>query len=320
MSYRPLTFALLLALTAACAPPHRIADAPEGHRLPSSVRVEVRDETGRLSVTRIPLETYVGIAILSEFAPATGAVDDVARMYELQAVISRTYAVAHTGRHAREGFDLCSTTHCQLYEPERVRVSRWGTAAREAAARTAGAILWYDSGPATAVYHADCGGRTSDAAHVWGGAALPYLKGIRDDGPAAAAHASWTFTAARDAVRRALNAGPATAVGARIDRIAVVERDAAGRARTVLLQGEHDRQVRGEDFRAAMTRAFGIRSVRSTRIDVRRQGESFVLEGTGFGHGVGLCQAGAFARVRAGSSAREVLEHYYPGARLMVAR
>ncbi len=38
--------------------------------------------------------------------------------------------------------------------------------------------------------------------------------------------------------------------------------------------------------------------------------------GTGFGHGIGLCQDGAVARARRGQSAEEILAHYYPGARL----
>ena len=54
-----------------------------------------------------------------------GEVETVERMLEVQTIISRTYAVSHLGRHAREGFDLCSTTHCQLFDPRRLQTSRW---------------------------------------------------------------------------------------------------------------------------------------------------------------------------------------------------
>lgn len=40
------------------------------------------------------------------------------------------------------------------------------------------------------------------------------------------------------------------------------------------------------------------------------------VAGRGFGHGVGLCQHGALAMARAGHGVREILAHYYPGARL----
>jgi len=39
----------------------------------------------------------------------------------------------------------------------------------------------------------------------------------------------------------------------------------------------------------------------------------FVFTGKGWGHGVGLCQVGAFGMARAGSSYGQILAHYYPG-------
>jgi stage II sporulation protein D len=74
--------------------------------------------------------------------------------------------------------------------------------------------------------------------------------------------------------------------------------------------------MRGEDLRAALTRAFGARSIRSTLFTVRREGDDLVFTGRGFGHGVGLCQAGALARVRAGATPGAVLRYYYPGTAL----
>ena len=78
--------------------------------------------------------------------------------------------------------------------------------------------------------------------------------------------------------------------------------------------------VRGEELRGILVRGFGPRSVRSTRIRITREGDAFVLEGTGFGHGAGLCQFGAMTRLRAGASVRDVIEHYYPGARIVRLR
>ena len=45
-------------------------------------------------------------------------------------------------------------------------------------------------------------------------------------------------------------------------------------------------------------------------------GDQLIFEGRGLGHGVGLCQYGAQGRARAGHTYREILEAYYPGARL----
>ena len=47
--------------------------------------------------------------------------------------------------------------------------------------------------------------------------------------------------------------------------------------------------------------------------------ESFTFHGRGWGHGIGLCQVGAFGMARSGSSYEEILKHYYRGVELGVA-
>jgi stage II sporulation protein D len=313
------TCALLpvLALCAACSGPVSRAGLPSAApAAPASVRIGIM-EHGRVTIRTVPLENYVEAAILSEFAPARGDRDTVERMLEVQAVIGRTYAVAHLGRHARQGYDLCDGTHCQLFQPGRVATSRWGPQAADAVRRTRSEVLWFDGAPALAVFHADCGGRTSAAADVWGGTVRPYLVSRPDDGPAEDAHGTWRYEASHSAVQAALNADPRTRVGSRFDGIQVLDRDPAGRAEQVALHGAEERLVHGEALREVLGAAFGPRSIRSTWFDVRRDGSQFVFEGRGFGHGVGLCQAGALARIRDGAGLAGVLQWYYPGTKIV---
>jgi stage II sporulation protein D len=42
----------------------------------------------------------------------------------------------------------------------------------------------------------------------------------------------------------------------------------------------------------------------------------FTFRGRGWGHGVGLCQVGAYGMARAGRSYEEILKTYYPGTEL----
>lgn len=284
--------------------------------MPALVRVGVT-EGGRLTIRTVPIERYVEASILSEFAPAAGDADTVERMLEVQAVIGRTYAVAHLRRHVREGYDLCDRTHCQLFQPGRLTTSRWAPQAADAARRTKSEVLWFDGAPALAVFHADCGGRTSAAADVWGGTLRPYLVSRPDDGPAGDAHAAWRYDAGLAAVQGALNADPRTRVGGRLDGIQVLDRDEAGRAAQVALHGAERRLVRGDALREVLAGAFGARSIRSTWFDVHREQGRIVFEGRGFGHGVGLCQAGALARIRAGANLSGVLQRYFPGTTLV---
>ena len=281
----------------------------------SLIRVRTMSE-GRPVVLAMPIEEYVLASVLSEVAPPHGDLNVMKRIYEVQAVVARSYAVASRGRHASEGFDVCDTTHCQLVDLQRPAKSRWANLAREAVSATHGHLLYYQNAPASALYHADCGGYRAAASDVWGGAEVAYLTSEPDPLPAGRAHMSWTYSIDREKLRAALNRNPRTAVGDRLDTIDVQGRDASGRARLVLLNGARAPVVRGEDFRAAVAALLGPRSIRSARFEVRREGERFIFSGQGFGHGVGLCQAGAAARAAAGQSAETILSFYYPHTRL----
>jgi stage II sporulation protein D len=317
---------VLAVLTASgCAPgPVRVTMPGSVTRATSmTLRVQVREGTA-LVVRQVPLEDYVVAAALSEVHPAPGAGGNpggnngalASRIFEVQAVIARTYAVSNRGRHGNDGYDLCSTTHCQLYEPARVQGSRWAALARDAGKRTSGDLLWFAGTPARAVFHADCGGHTSNAAAVWGGVAPAYLSGRRDAAAADGAHTEWIYEVGHDALRTALNADARTAVGAKLDTIEVAGRDAAGRAEQIILRGTRTFVVRGEVFRDVVTRRLGVKTLRSTLFSVKKSAAGFAFSGRGFGHGVGLCQAGALARLRKGESPEAVLKYYFPGARL----
>ncbi len=238
--------------------------------LPRFVRVRFAEQgTTGARVEDVPLEEYVQATALSEVAPATGEADAVERMLEVQTIISRTYAVSHLGRHAREGFDLCATTHCQLFDPRRLRSSRWAAASAEAVSRTAGAILTFDRQPAQALFHADCGGYTSTSSSVWGGIDRPYLAARPDEGVARDAHLSWQYEVSLTDLTAALG------LKGRLDTIAVMSRDDAGRAERIAVQSVAGKEaraasasvvIRGDEFRQQLTRAFGPRALRSTEI------------------------------------------------------
>jgi stage II sporulation protein D len=310
--------AAMMAGAACSAPPVRAAlspGRPGGPDLPASVRVHIAQEK---AVRTVRLEDYVRAAIISEYAPPDGEPRLVQQMLEVQAVIARTYAVANLRRHAGQGYDLCSSTHCQLHEPSRLKTSRWAGLAAAAVKGTAGQLLWYRGTAVNTLFHADCGGHTSTSSAAWGGSSHPYLVAISDDGPARTAHAEWAYRIPLSDLSKALNADTRTSVG-KLRAITIRSRDRSGRAETIILQGDRERAVRGEDFRTVLSRHFGARGLKSTLFDVKRDGDVMIFTGRGFGHGVGLCQAGALARLRAGASVAAVLKRYYPGTTLAPA-
>ena len=241
--------------------------SPPGCRLPAPYavpslpgltvpdRVSVRSG-GR--VVSVPLEEYVTGSVLAEVTPINETPDVVARIYEVQAVVARTYVVAHRGRHRADGFDVCDTTHCQLYDPARLR--RRGSARRPVprsgarpvrSSATAGARRTRSTTPTAAA-------RPPTPAASGADAPCPICRAWRTT-CRRRSHRAWTFTATSETVLAALNRDPRTAVGARLSNIDVLLRDPSGRATSVVLRGERERIVRGEDLRAVLNRTVGDR-------------------------------------------------------------
>ena len=309
---RPIALGLVatgMAFAGACGPAApRLPGATTTDR-PVRLRVQVEGQ-----ISTVALEQYVLGAALSEVTP-TGESDAAVRtIYEVQAIVARTYATAHLGRHASEGFDLCDRSHCQLYQPGRIQTSRFATLARRAVVATSGRILRHNGRAANAVFHSDCGGRTTTPADAWGGAMLPYLPERPDDVPEGT-HRTWQFAAPAQEWTAILRRDPRTDPGGPLRNLSVTRTDGSGRAALVEITGTQTRRVTGSVLRTVVTAERGERSLMSTRFTVSRTPNGFRLEGSGFGHGVGLCQLGAIARARRGDSANAILGHYYPGTR-----
>jgi stage II sporulation protein D len=76
--------------------------------------------------------------------------------------------------------------------------------------------------------------------------------------------------------------------------------------------------LRGEIGRLAIDRVLGWNAVPSNNFITHEQDGEVILEGTGQGHGLGLCQRGARSMAQDGSGFRAILEHYFPNTQLKV--
>jgi len=125
-----------------------------------------------LLVNELNLESYLRGVVPGEMGPY--AFPELEAL-KAQAVAARTYAVAHLGDHDDEGYDLCDTPACQVYDG--VEVEHQLT--DRAVAETAGVIAVHGGEPIDAMYTSTCGGHTEDAARLFPDRAQPYLKGVR---------------------------------------------------------------------------------------------------------------------------------------------
>jgi stage II sporulation protein D len=98
-----------------------------------------------------------------------------------------------------------------------------------------------------------------------------------------------------------------------LDDLVVLERGASGRVARLELVGRDGRRevLTGLPIRWALDVPDTWFELAPTR---SRAGEDgWLFDGRGWGHGVGMCQVGAFAMARRGHDHREILEHYYRG-------
>ncbi|MCE2513948.1 MAG: SpoIID/LytB domain-containing protein [Acidobacteria bacterium] len=320
-----VVFCVLSVYAVAPAPGAATALAPglvpvRGAAHPPEADLRVRLGGPGEPITEIPLEDYVRGAVHTE-VPLGGLPRDAAmRMAEVQSILARTYAVANRHRHEGEGFDLCATTHCQVFHTAPSDNAGVESLIAEAVERTRGLVVVHEGDVVNALFHADCGGATSAAETVWGGHTPPYLRGVDDPYCQMPRSRPWSVTLGATEAHEALNRDPNTRVGSALHDIEVVERDTAGRAIRIRLDGERTTSVRGETFRTVLVRTLGARAVRSTLLDIEQVGGEYVLSGTGFGHGVGVCQIGALAQARAGHDPADILSHYYPNTSVVPLR
>lgn len=96
-------------------------------------------------------------------------------------VAARTYALSciARGKHSGQGYDLCSSGECCQACDENKTIANYPNN-NKAIEETAGEIMTYNGQPIIAAYCGSCGGHTDNNEDVWGGAAIPYLRGRPD--------------------------------------------------------------------------------------------------------------------------------------------
>jgi len=278
-------------------------------------------------VNVVPLEDYLRGVVPGEIGRRP---ESEREAVAAQAIAARTYTVKRLEQYRSLPFDVFASVQDQVYE---------GLAGEHATAdaailETRGLVLESSRGLLEAYYSSTCGGYRGDIVTVW-----PHrepdepLRG-GPDGPEGDAWCrasrhfawseSWSGSRLSSLVRAELPAVlglPAGSVRGDLVDLRVTRRDASGRAGEILYETTQGTwRVPGDKNRWILRRPDGgiLRSTRVT-LDVQRGGGRVTAvraEGGGNGHGVGLCQTGALGRARAGETFREILDAYYPGARV----
>jgi stage II sporulation protein D len=269
-----------------------------GRSFNGDINLIKKDNGSLLVINKIDLEDYVKGVLYHESSHYWPP--DALRA---QAVVSRTYAVYQMQENKLKDYDLTSDIYSQVYggkTSERFRTN-------EAVDDTRACVLTYDNKIIPAYFHATCGGHTEDASLLWNIDIVP-LKGVIcvfcKDSP----HFRWHNTLSLDEIEKKLTgAGYNIKV---IQDIRILGKDKSGRITDLdIVSPEKNIKISAKDFRNII----GPNLIRSTNFQLNLADGDTVFQGLGWGHGVGLCQWGAYFMAKQGYNYKDILKYYYPG-------
>jgi len=238
-----------------------------------------------------------------------------------QAVAARTYALARVLRMNSREFDLLPTVSDQVYggaNPE-YKLSD------SAIVSTKGIVMLGANGLLLdAFYHATCAGKTAAVNEVWNSSPNPSLvsrNDTRENGESFCRHANtyswretWTIQQFSQILQKySRQTSGETPFDGTVKSLSVQSRTPSGRVASLKVVSDRGTYYYGRDrVRFVLRRPTNDEGIlRSARFDIKIQGSQVIATGSGFGHGIGLCQNGALGRSRAGQNFREILSAYY---------
>jgi stage II sporulation protein D len=254
------------------------------------------------------------------------------------------------GREDHDLFDVCADDHCQRYQGALKIVSgRAGEAVRE----TRGRVITDQGEICDARYSKACGGITEDFRTAWEDRRVPYLGSISDapvlhrsigteeeasrwilSAPDAYCHTKdagllekilpgvdretrdffrWKIEYSRDELEEILRERSGLDFGT-VQEIAPLLRGPSGRISRLRIVGSKRRVIVGKELE--IRRWLSRSHLYSSAFVVTPEAGRFILQGAGWGHGVGLCQIGAAVMATRGFSAEEILRHYFRGVEI----
>lgn len=238
-------------------------------------------------------ESYIAGVVRAE-----GGLGKDPEYFKTQAIIVRTYLYKYFDKHFADRFNLCDNTHCQAFNGFTT-----DTLITRAAVETKGlVILGPDSSLIISAFHSNCGGETSPSEDVWL-TSQPYLRKITDPYCLNSRNALW---------QKSMSAGDWTSY--------MKKNGYTGPESDFSLlnfsQSSRKKDYNPGSFSIPLRKIREDMNLRSSFFSVTAEGDSVILNGKGYGHGVGLCQEGAMVMASSGYNYKQIIEFYYTGVRI----
>lgn len=273
----------------------------ERRRYPGRLRFEAAGDRLQPRLTLATEEYVVGVL-------AAETVESEAEYLKAMAICIRGYL---RYRQTDVQAPLPDNTRGQMFRglPDSPRAELLARLTRE----TVGLTPRVAGRPAPVFYHACCGGHTRAVGEVWPTlAAWAHLRGVNDTDVESRI---WCRDSKWSAWQRNVPA-PAWRAFLHGEFGAAHARRVSDEGPVSLTADAGSREIGAWKFRMQLGRVLGWNSAPSDRFVIVERDTETILNGHGFGHRVGLCQAGALAQARAGKTAEEILRFYFPGVEI----
>ncbi|HWM94425.1 MAG TPA: SpoIID/LytB domain-containing protein [Thermoanaerobaculia bacterium] len=142
-----------------------------GKRYRGRILVYLNDRGLLNLINEVPVEQYLRGVVPSEMGPEQY---NQVEALKAQAVAARTYTLRNLGEFSREGYDICATPRCQVYNGMGVEHPLSDRAISE----TSGQVVLYQGRLADTLYSSTCGGHTEDVKVIFPLKQEPYLEGV----------------------------------------------------------------------------------------------------------------------------------------------
>ena len=268
-------------------------------------------------VNQISLEDYVKGVMTKEMPVGKGTENYQA--LKAFSICARTYAFTKM-KENKNYFDIYPDTRDQVYGG----VDGETSITNEIVDETKGQLLFYGNQPATIFYHSTCGGYTENVINVFNKNVISYLNGVKDgDEPFCkiSPRFEWAENYSEAVfINRLLNTKLIDNGNYKISNIQVNSRFESGRVNELeikLLSSKGDKKsvlLYGNGIRTIIRSSDGKSILRSTLFDIKTDANKNVfINGSGSGHGVGMCQWGAIGQSKKDIDYKKILNHYFPG-------
>jgi stage II sporulation protein D len=247
-----------------------------------------------LLINTCDIEKYVAGVVKAE-----GGSGKNEEYFRTQAVIARTYTYKYFNKHINDRYNLCDDTHCQAFNGligDGLIIN--------AVLHTNGLVITTpDSVLIISAFHSNCGGETSPSEYAWV-TGQTYLTRVIDPYCQNSRNALWEKKLSLKEWTDFLEKNGYT--GIQSDP-SVFNFNQTSRVPDY---------VAGSFSIPLRTIRTGL-DLRSSFFSVSVEGDSLLLRGRGYGHGVGLCQEGAMVMAVKGFTYEEIINFYYSGVKII---